>query len=298
MNKEESNIVAGADIGGSHITVALVGLTGKCLIEGTSVRRDVNSKGEAKDILDSWLFVLKAVLGNADRKVKVNKLAFSMPGPFDYENGISYIKGLDKYEAIYGLNVREYLAKQLGLEPDNIIFRNDAEAFLHGEVFCGAGRGMGKAIGLTLGTGFGSAVSDKGITLDLNLGSEPFKESIADDYFTTRWFIKRFKELTGIQVTNVKEMVGLIELQHLNSSIFEEYADNLSLFLLPFLLKEQPEVIILGGNIAKAQHLFLDKLKSRLRSSGLDPVFKLAELNEDAALVGAAASFEPVLLYK
>ncbi|WP_256011863.1 ROK family protein [Desertivirga xinjiangensis] len=295
MNNEESNIVvAGADVGGSHITVALVGLTGKCLIEDTSVRKYVNSKGDAKEILESWLFVLRAVLEKGGGMI--NKLAFSMPGPFDYENGISYIKGLDKYEAIYGLNVREYLAAQLKLEPGNIIFRNDAEAFLHGEVFCGAGRNMGKVVGLTLGTGFGSAISNKGVTQDLNLGSEPFKDSIADDYFTTRWFIKRFHELNGIQVDNVKEMVDLIEYDGLNSSIFDEYCNNLALFMVPFLLKEQPEAIILGGNIAKASHLFLDKLKSCLRNFDLEPVFKIAELNEDAALIGAAASFEPVLL--
>ncbi len=292
MNNEEGNIVAGADIGGSHITVALVGLTEKCLIGNTLVRKDVNSKGSKEEILNSWLFALKAVVGEG----KINKLAFSMPGPFDYEEGISYIKGLDKYEAIYGLNVKAYLAEQLDLDPVNIIFRNDAEAFLHGEAFCGAGRDSGKLIGLTLGTGFGSAVSQKGITLDLNLGSEPFKDSIADDYFTTRWFIKRFKELSGIPVNNVKEMVVLIENQRLKIGIFEEYALNLSLFLAPFLLKEQAEAIILGGNIANTHHLFLDKLKEQLRKSNLEPVFRIAELNEEAALIGAAASFEQVLL--
>lgn len=294
MNNEESNVVAGVDIGGSHITVALVSLTGKCLIDNTSVRKEVNSKGGAEEILKVWLLALKLAIVNG--ATKVNKLAFSMPGPFDYEGGISYIKGLDKYEAIYGLNIRKCLADSLEIEPENIIFRNDAEAFLHGESFCGAGRNMGKLMGLTLGTGFGSAISEKGVTVDLNLGSEPFKNSIADDYFTTRWFIKRFEQLTGIRVNNVKQMVELIELEDLKTGIFDEYAENLALFLSPFLTEQKPEAIIIGGNITRAQHLFFESLKNRLRSSGFNPVLKLAELNEDAALIGAAASFEPILL--
>lgn len=294
MNSKENNIVAGIDIGGSHITVALVNLSEKRLVNNTSVRKEVNSKGRAEDILKVWLLAIKlAIVKSA---VKIDKLAFSMPGPFDYQGGISYIKGLDKYEAVYGLNIREYLADSLELKPENIIFRNDAEAFLHGESFCGAGRNITKLMGLTLGTGFGSAISENRVTNDLNLGSEPFKNSIADDYFTTRWFIRRFEQLTGIGVKNVREMVDLIELENLEVSIFDEYAENLAFFLSPFIAEHKPEAIILGGNIARTQHLFLETLKRRLRISGSQPAFKLAELNEDAALIGAASSFEPILL--
>jgi glucokinase len=294
MNNEESNVVAGVDVGGSHITVGLVNLKGKCLIENTLVRKEVNSKGEAEEILTTWLNTLKLAIDNSVDDV--TKIAFSMPGPFDYDGGISYIKGLDKYEAIYGLNVRDYMANHLGVEPANIIFRNDAEAFLHGEYFCGAGRNMGKLMGLTLGTGFGSALSNNGVTTDLNLGSEPFKNSIADDYFTTRWFIERFRQLEGIRVNNVKEMVDVIDLRGLKTGIFDEYAKSLALFLSRFLAEEKPDAIILGGNITKAQHLFLDTLVSQLKSDGFQSAFKLAELNEDAALIGAAASFEPMPL--
>jgi len=294
MNNQNKNIVIGADIGGSHITAAVVNINDRCLIDGTSVRKDVNSKSSANEILKDWLSALKEVI--ASQSVNASKLAFAMPGPFDYENGISLIKGVDKYESIYGINIKQFFADELSIKPENILFRNDAEAFLHGEVFCGAGRNASKVIGLTLGTGFGSAISSNGLTKDLNLGGEKFLDSIADDYFTTRWFIKRFKELTGQSVNNVKEMVSLIKENSSGSQIFDEFSDNLAIFLAPCLKEKEISLVIIGGNIANAQHLFLPQLTGNLLKCKLDVVFKRAELNEEASLIGAAATFEVLTL--
>jgi glucokinase len=286
-NQGNTTFVAGADIGGSHITVAIIDLDNKCLIENSSERNVVKSKGTAEEILKAWTDTFKKVINRKD--IVISKLALAMPGPFDYENGISLIIGYDKYDAIYKLDVKQYLATELNLDPQDILFRNDAEAFLHGEVFCGAGLGLNNVMGLTLGTGFGSAISVDGVTTDLNLGSEKYKNSIADDYFTTRWFIKRFEELTAIKVNNVKDVVQKIEEGGIDYTIFEEYASNLSEFLVPYLKEKNVNTIILGGNITRAHQLFLNQLKGLLAAKNL------ALLNEEAALVGAAATFETIL---
>jgi glucokinase len=292
-NQGNTTFVAGADIGGSHITVAIIDLDNKCLIENSSERNVVKSKGTAEEILKAWTDTFKKVINRKD--IVISKLALAMPGPFDYENGISLIIGYDKYDAIYKLDVKQYLATELNLDPQDILFRNDAEAFLHGEVFCGAGLGLNNVMGLTLGTGFGSAISVDGVTTDLNLGSEKYKNSIADDYFTTRWFIKRFEELTAIKVNNVKDVVQKIEEGGIDYTIFEEYASNLSEFLVPYLKEKNVNTIILGGNITRAHQLFLNQLKGLLAEKNIDVNFKLALLNEEAALVGAAATFETIL---
>jgi glucokinase len=292
-NQGNTTFVAGADIGGSHITVAIIDLDNKCLIENSSERNVVKSKGTAEEILKAWTDTFKKVINRKD--IVISKLALAMPGPFDYENGISLIIGYDKYDAIYKLDVKQYLATELNLDPQDILYRNDAEAFLHGEVFCGAGLGLNNVMGLTLGTGFGSAISVDGVTTDLNLGSEKYKNSIADDYFTTRWFIKRFEELTAIKVNNVKDVVQKIEEGGIDYTIFEEYASNLSEFLVPYLKEKNVNTIILGGNITRAHQLFLNQLKGLLAAKNIDVNFKLALLNEEAALVGAAATFETIL---
>jgi len=221
-------------------------------------------------------------------------IAMAMPGPFDYKNGISWIHGLDKYEAIYGLNIKQYLATALGIDPENIVFRNDAEAFLHGEVFAGAGLGYKKIIGITLGTGLGSAQSTDGITADVNRGSSKFGDTIADDYMTTRWFVKRYHELTGKTVANVKELALVADTDVNVQHVFKEFTGNLVLFLKDFINDERPELLIIGGNIAKASKLFLPSLQFQLAAYFDDIEIKIAELGEDSSIMGAAASFDAV----
>jgi glucokinase len=290
MKKRDNSIVIGADIGGSHITVATIDINNKCII-GETVRKNINSKGTKTSILENWVNAIKEVILNYGGEV--DKLAFAMPGPFDYVNGVSLIKGLDKYEAIYGLNIKNHVSKKLDIPSENILFRNDAEAFLHGEMFCGAGKEFHQAIGLTLGTGFGSAISQDGITKDLNLGSELFRTSIADDYFSTRWFIRRYWATKGIKPTDVKDFLAVAD-KDMQADIFEEFTINLSEFIGPYLIKENIQTVIFGGNIARASHLFLPLLQRHLAKQNLNITFKLAELNEEAALIGAAASFENI----
>src|SRR5690606_16820768 len=149
---DNKNIVVGVDVGGSHITAALVDINSRSLIEGTTVRKAVDSKGSAAEILSVWKAVIKdtSMIGGCS----IKRIAFAMPGPFNYENGISLIKGVDKYESLYGMNIKKELADCFNIQDDQILFRNDAEAFLHGEVAVGDFDITDKILGFTLGTGF------------------------------------------------------------------------------------------------------------------------------------------------
>lgn len=282
----EKRWIVGIDIGGSHITAALIDLEKQCVLEESKVRRRVNSNGSADEILQTWIEVLKIVISGSPQEITSLRLA--MPGPFDYENGISLIKGMNKYESLYGLDIRADLAKHLAVVPENILFRNDAEAFLHGEVFCGAARSNRKAIGITLGTGLGSAVSLDGITKDACLGVSAFKGGIAEDYISTRWFVKRYNELTGKKIEGTEALIALYGAEPAVERIFTEFSSNLSTFLASFILNEQPEVVVIGGNIAKTHALFLHEVTNQLKDSGIFTPLKIAELWEDGALLGAA----------
>lgn len=45
------------------------------------------------------------------------RLAF--PGPFDYEQGICLMKGLDKYDRLYGINLRQVFSERLGVARES-----------------------------------------------------------------------------------------------------------------------------------------------------------------------------------
>ncbi|MRG43897.1 ROK family protein [Chitinophaga sp. SYP-B3965] len=267
--------VLGVDIGGSHITTALIDLQSRSLVPGTYHRERVNGKGTAAEIISSWSAVMQQSMQGT------HKVGIAMPGPFDYAAGISLIQGLDKYDALYGLPVKALLAEALGIQPEDIIMNNDAACFLQGELFNGAAKGQRNVLGLTLGTGFGSAVATEGHAEDASFWCRPFLASRAEDYFSTRWFITRYEALSGMKEENVKNIAALADTSAAAAAVFREFSANLLMFLQT--ITPQPSMIVLGGNISHAHALFLKSLQLE----GTQIV--LSELGEKAALLGAAS---------
>jgi glucokinase len=279
-----NNIVLGVDIGGSHITAAMVNLDTKQAIPASRIRIQVDSGATASEILHTWALFLKQALSG---QKGVKKIGIAMPGPFDYEKGISLIIAQSKFKDLYGVNVKQYLATELGLPQDEIYFVNDAEAFLRGELFSGETRQIDRAIGLTLGTGLGSARCIEGEVEDANLWCSPFLNSIAEDYLSTRWFIEKYATLTGKKVKDVKQLT--CEPGSHKELVFNEFGKNLALFLNEFILRDQPEVVILGGNISNSFDLFSGELHRHLADFPFQVSIKCSVLGEDACLVGAAS---------
>ncbi|NEM98412.1 ROK family protein [Pontibacter burrus] len=285
-----TRLILGADIGGTHITTALVDLSTPKILHETMTRQPVAANGSIADIIASWSSAMLTTIGK--HKTEIKKVGIAMPGPFDYENGIALMQNQDKYDALYGVNVKELLAGALQLDTQNIRFQNDAPCFLLGEAFAGAAQGYNRVSGLTLGTGLGSATTVGGKSWDANLWDTPFRDGIAEEYLSSRWFVKRFYELSGRKAANVKSIVELLPTEPKVQELFAEYADNLATFLGDFVRQEQPEVIILGGNIAKAFNLFGDALQEKLLAQRMTIPVKTAQLGEEAALLGAASLWQ------
>src|SRR5436190_12384899 len=103
-----NDLILGIDNGGSHITAGLVDMNGRKVLGNSVIRNKVDRHGTADEILTAWsntiqLFQQKSATTNI-------KIGFAMPGPFDYDAGICLIKGFDKYESLYGINIRTALA--------------------------------------------------------------------------------------------------------------------------------------------------------------------------------------------
>jgi glucokinase len=275
--EKSDTLKVGADIGGSHITTALIDLQNRTVIEGTYYREHIDANGSADDIIRNWATVIKKSMTGT------HKIGIAMPGPFDYEKGISFITGLHKYESLYGLNVKELLAQALQIQPENIKMANDASCFLRGELFSGAVKGESSVTGLTLGTGFGSAIAENGIVRDGSYFNYPFLAARAEDYFCSRWLVKRYEEVSGKKIANVKEIAKVLN-KH-TTSIFHEFGVNLAIFLST--LDKVPERVVLGGNIAQTYHLFNPGLQEELNKKQVKISFVLSTLDENAALLGA-----------
>lgn len=286
-----NSIALGADVGGSHITTALVDLENGDIIAKSYVRSSVNAQGDVAGVISTWSSAIQSTLEKGG--VEVEKIGMAMPGPFDYHHGISLIRGQGKYDSIYGLNVKQLLTESLGVSMNQIRLVNDAASFLSGEVLAGAGKGYDHAIGLTLGTGLGSATYHQHIVKDADRWHTPFREGIAEDYLSTRWFEREFENRTQKLVSGVKKLAEMAATHDVAKRLFEEFGATLGEFLIPFIDEEQPEVIVLGGNIVHADKLFLPAIEQCLIEAGIATPVKRAMLGETAALIGAASSWKP-----
>lgn len=281
-----NTIVVGCDIGGSHISTALVHLGSKKMFEDTFERQMINSHDAVPAIIQSWVSCIQSSLN----KGNINKLkvGIAIPGPFDYEEGVSLMRGQDKYEALYGVDVRTLLAKELAIEPAAIKFINDAASFLQGEMFAGAGATFKRAVGLTLGTGLGSALFLNGKAEDGDLWCAPFRSGIAEEYLSGRWLKNTYCDRSGKQVESVKALCALAPSDEVASATLKEFGETLGEFILEHLVHHQPEGLILGGNIAKAHPFFLVHTQQVLATKGYTLPIEIAVLGEMAAIYGAA----------
>jgi glucokinase len=280
----------GIDIGGSHITAGLVNLAQKSIVKDSLIRKKVDRHAPAKEILDLWAGTINEI--NCRYPNAFNTIGFAMPGPFDYENGICLIKGFDKYESLYGMSIRNELSAQTGIAAENILFRNDADAFLEGEMFGGAGQGYKIAIGLTLGTGLGSCLFTHGKITNAGLNVLPFKNGIAEDYLSTRWFRKRYHEHTGKEINGVRILADTYKDDEKARLVFDEFSVNFAAVLWHCMSTFEAEVIVIGGNISNAFPLFIEKVQQQLPAGRKVPVIVKASLGEHAALIGAARNYE------
>ena len=292
----DHNLAIGADIGGSHITCAAIDIVDCKILKETITERPVNNKAPADEIISIWVEALGSVV-NKIPPDQLKGIGFGMPGPFDYVKGISYIQGVAKYENLYGCNVKNEISESLNLtEKVPVRFMNDVSAFAVGEALVGKAANFTRSISITLGTGFGSAFIDNRIpvvdgTEVPKLGCVyhlPFKDSIADDYMSTRWFLASYRKLTGKNAKGVKEIAELAATDKVVLDLFTEFANNIGSFLAPWLSRFSAEIVVVGGNISHSYDLFGNIFENRLKEEGCKCEVALSELKEDAALIGAA----------
>jgi len=291
-----THIAIGIDIGGSHISCGAVDLKTNQLIPGTCFEAKVDNKASADEILNSWVGAISKTIDVAG-KDEIAGIGFAMPGPFDYAKGIALFERVEKYLNLYGVHVDNEIRTRLGLTVTMPVrFINDATAFAIAEAWIGVGQGIPNIIALTLGTGFGSAFIADGIpVLEGDTVPEmgcvwhlPFKEGIADDYFSTRWFEKSYLKLTGRQVNGVKEISELFDYDEIARQLLIEYGTNMGDFLAPWIKKFDAKHIIIGGNITGAFDKFGNYLIQSLSNHSINAGVSLSILRENAAIIGSA----------
>lgn len=249
------------DIGGSHITAASLKKEAHKFIPLKVAKGDVDSAASREVILAQWDIIIQSVWDVYNQEIQ--NMIISIPGPFDYENGICLMDGMHKYQSLLDMDVKFHLMQQYGVSGENIKFINDAKAFLLGELYHHQLQDK-RIVGLSLGTGLGSAYYTNSKVNDLNYGSVPFRKGIAEDYLSTRGILDYLKQNGTDGIAHIKALVDNENLTNERTAAFSFLAETLVDFIKLHILTLKPEGLVLGGSITKAHHLFLPAVQKEI----------------------------------
>jgi predicted NBD/HSP70 family sugar kinase/mannose-6-phosphate isomerase class I len=289
----------GVDVGGSHISSAMVDLSDGEILKHTLCREVVDTNADRYFILQQWIRTLKSSLSGC-APGELQGIGISMPGPFDYDKGISLINGVHKYDSLFGINLRQVFIDELSLgENVPVIFENDASCFGLGESLEGEAKGFKKTIVITLGTGLGATFlrnrkiikNGNGVPPKGFLYNIPFEGGIAEDFISTRGILKSYNQLTGIQLISAKEIAEKAILQKDIYALksFEIFGRHLAKCLQPWLIAFKTDCLVIGGSISKSSSLFFPSFQNELGKKNIKITIKISKRMELSSITGAAA---------
>ena len=286
-HREESVIVY--DVGGSHVSAAV------CFTDGYRLGPVVTGHHKDCHSADDFVNLLYTVGAQAAADVAgVSGAELAMPGPFDYEEGISQMR--HKLPYLYGFDLRQALAQRFSWQPCQVRFLNDADAYLLGEIGTGAAHGFSRAVGITLGTGVGSAfavdghlvTSGPGVPPGGEIWNLPYEGGIVEDLISTRAIQGGYLQRTG-QQCDVATIAARASSDPAAASVFSGFGHNLGKALRVVTSGFAPNVVVLGGGISRSSHLFLADAERELQSLNLQ--LRISALHDKAALVGAGVAW-------
>lgn len=280
------------DVGGLFIKSAVLNGEGEIVPNSYAIYA-AKSKETKQVLIDHFVNIIKQQTNSIlDPYFQITGVGYAFPGPFDYDNGISYITGVDKFEHLYGENIHELIMNRLRDEASfntklsdrfQIVFENDASLFALGERLSVKAMHYDKCIFVTIGTGAGSAFMDNGkLITDREdvppngwLYNQQFGESIIDDYISKRGVIKLAHEL-GIQTVDdeVKSLADLARTEDPKAVLlFETFGRTIGKALNVNIDRFKPDAIIFGGQITKCHDLFIDGIRETLHNKTIQLEF-------------------------
>lgn len=241
--------IIGIDLGATTIKGGLV--IGNHLIKQVTKNTEANKGGETS------LNILKEVILEL-KSVDTAAIGIGVPSVVDSEKGIVYhVQNIRNWDEVH---LKSLLEKELDLP---VFINNDANCFAMGERIYGLGQDFENFVGITLGTGVGGGIIQKGKLLsDANCGSGeygemPYLDGILEEYCGSFFFSKY--NSSGLEI-----MQRFENGDNEAVDIMNEYARHIAVLVKMIVLSVDPQAIIFGGAISNSFHLFKDKMHDNL----------------------------------
>jgi glucokinase len=286
--------ILGVDIGGTKIMSGVITPKGEIVSDPSKIS---TRAGESKETTINQIHkAIEKALKSADIALDdIQGIGLGVPGPLDIKNGVI----LDPFQlpTLHNYPLRQVIQEHYNV---HVYMNNDANCFLLGESYFGAGKGKRIVLGFTLGTGLGSAIVIDGKLL---LGAtettgevwfSPYKDEFIEEYISGRGITRIYKKFTGKEVSPPQIADLGYRGQEAAIKTWKEFGEHLGYCIAWCVNILDPGVVILGGSIAKAFNLFSQAMEEFLREhicpvpAEKTQVIK-AELGEYAGFIGAAS---------
>lgn len=289
MAEAAKNRVLTFDVGGSHVSAAVCFDDHYRLGPVASALHDSIKTSAA--FIDLLARLGSEAAGGFDGGIAAT---LAVPGPFDLEAGISRMR--HKLSYLYGVDLRQALAPRFGCDSGLVRFLNDANAYLLGEVGAGAGRGFDRVIGLTLGTGIGSAfaiggrvVTDgPGVPKGGEIWDLAYETGTVEDFVSGRAITAAYARRTG-ETRSAADLATAAPTDPEAREAFAAFGRHLGCVIGTLLAGFNADVVVLGGGISHSSNWFLPAVRAELPQKA--PELRVSELQDRAALVGCGVAW-------
>ena len=269
----------GVDIGGTNLRAGIE--------VGGMITRQHQVLLKNKESLSSTLLQLMDLIRPLT-KYPVKGIGIGVPSVVNVDKGIVYnVMNIPSWEEVA---LKDIMQNEFNLP---VSINNDVNCFILGEHRFGLAQKYKSVIGMTIGTGLGS-----GIIIDNHLyagnncgageiGMLPYRDSILENYVSNRFF----EDNLGINAFDAHK--AAIDGKSNALETWKEFGVHLGAVIKALMYTYDPEAIVLGGSITKANQFFKPSMLESLRDFAYPESIRRLTLllseDDNIALLGASA---------
>ncbi len=277
----EEKAIIGVDLGGTNIRVGRV--YNNNIIDLYS--QQISSVGAEQKVIEEIISSIHMVFNNT-----VLGIGLGVPSVVDVIKGIVYdVQNIPSFKEV---NLKKILEEEFKVPA---YINNDANCFVVGEKYFGAGKKYKNIVGLIIGTGLGAGLYANGkLYLGANCGAGefgmlPYKDGVYEDYCSGKYFANNLQ-------SSGKEIFYMAEKGDEDAvKIFNDFGINIGHAVSAIIFSVDPEIIILGGSVAIAYKYFKEAMERVLDNFPYQnsvKKLKIVKSNlEQVSILGAAALY-------
>lgn len=283
----------GVDVGGTKIAAAVVNSEGKV---GSKIRTKTDQRGFTESLNQVEEIARRAADEGGVSWKDVSAVGIAVPGIYYAASGQVWAPNIPGWDHI---PLRDELAPKL---PVRVVLDSDRAAYVTGEQWLGAARGLSDVVFLAVGTGIGAGIISGGRLIrgagDIAgavgwFALDPRKKEIYREIgcFEAESAGPSLARRAGTPTEAVIERAR--QGDEAAQGIIQSAIQYLTMGVANLVSVLNPQMIVLGGGLMQAGDLFLEPLR-RGMLEWAQPIaaqqvrVELSQLGEDAGLVGAA----------